>query len=189
MGRFDESIEIGRKTLTLDPLWPAVYNELAFALLLAGRDEEAMDLFRESLDIDPDFHHTHAMLSGFEERRGNFGEALVHTAYLDRFRKDLSPAQLGTIGRSYALAGQEDEARSLLAQLMERRAREFVPAIAMVYIYLGLGEHDEALKWLEEAYQEHDVSLVWLKEFWIYDPLRSDPRFQSILERMDFPKQ
>ena len=84
---------------------------------------------------------------------------------------------------------EEDEARALLSQLMERRAREFVPAIAIVYIYLGLGEHDEALRWLEEAYQEHGVSLVWLKELWIYDPLRSDPRFQSILERMDFPKQ
>jgi len=189
MGRFDESIEIGRKTLAHDPLSPAAYNELALALLLAGRDEEAVDLVREALDIDPDFLQTQVMLSTFEERRGNVDEALVHMAYLDRFREDLSPATLGQIGRSYALAGQEDEARALLSQLMERREHEFVPAIAIVYVYLGLGEHEEALRWLEEAYQEHDVSLVWLKEIWIYDPLRSDPRFQSILERMDFPKQ
>jgi len=189
MGRFDESIEIGRKTLAHDPLSPAAYNELAVALLWAGRDEEAMDLLREALDIDPDFAQTHYLLSGFEDERGNFDGALAHTAYLDRFREDLPPATLGFVGRSYALAGQEDEARALLSQLMERRAREFIPAIAIVYIHLGLGEHDEALQWLEVAYQEHDVSLVWLKEIWIYDPLRSDPRFQSILERMDFPKQ
>ena len=98
-------------------------------------------------------------------------------------------AALGNLGRLLALAGKEDEARVLLSQLMERRAREFVPAIAIVYIHLGLGEHDEALEWLEKAYQEHDISSVWLKVLWIYDPLRSDPRFQSILERMDFPKQ
>ena len=187
MGRFDKSIELGKKTLALDPLSPLVYNELAGAHLWARRDEEAMDLLQDSLDIDPDFAQTHLLLSGFEELRGNYDEALVHMAYLDRSREDLSPATLGLVGRSYALAGQEDEARALLSQLMERRARKFVPAIAMVYLYLGLGEHDEALKWLETAYQEHDVSLVWLKVLWMYDPLRSDPRFQSLLERMDFP--
>ena len=110
-------------------------------------------------------------------------------AFLDRFRENLPPATLGIVGRSYALAGRENEARALLSQLMERREREFVPAIAIVYVNLGLGEHDEALKWLEAAYEERDVSLIWLKELWIYDPLRSDPRFQSILERMDFPRQ
>ena len=188
MGRFDQSIEIGRKTLALDPLSPLVYNELAFALSLAGRDDEAMELLREGLEIDPDFPQSHMMLSLFAELRGNFDEALVHMAYLDRFRQDLSPATLGIVGRSYALAGQEDEARALLSQLMERRAREFVPAIAIVYIHLGLGEHDETLKWLEAAYQERESSLVWLKQPWFYGPLRSDPRFQSILERMDFPQ-
>jgi len=190
MGRFDESLEIGRKTLTLDPLSPAAYNELALALLLAGNDEEAKNLVREGLEIDPDFPQTQIILSTFEERRGNFDRALAYVAIpLESDREELPPISLGLIGRIYALAGQEDEARALLSQLMERRAREFVPAIGIVYIYLGLGEHDEALKWLEEAYQEHDVSLVWLKELWIYDPLRSDPRFQSILERMDLPKQ
>ena len=189
MGRFDESIEIGRKTLAHDPLSAVAYHELAFPLIQIGRDEEAMDLIREGSEIDPDSQSTNFMLSMIETRRGNFDGALAHMAYLDRIREDLPPTTLGSIGGKYAMAGQEDEARALLSQLMERRAREFVPAIAIVYIYLGLGEHDEALKWLEAAYQEHNVSLVWLKELGTYDPLRSDPRFQSILERMDFPQQ
>jgi len=189
MGRFDESVEIGRKTLTLDPLSPAAYNELAFPLYQVGREDEGMNLVREALKIDPTFPQTHMMLSAMEELRGNADESLAHMAHFDRFPEDLPPAALGQLGRLYALAGQEDEARALLSQLMERRAREFVPAIAMVYLHLGLGERDEALQWLENAYQERDVSLVWLKEIWFYDSLRSDPRFQSILERMDFPKQ
>ncbi len=189
MGRFDESVEVGRQTLVIDPLSPVAHNEMAFPLFRLGRDDEAMELVREGLEIDPDSHQTHALLSEFEERRGNFEEALAHMAFLDRFRENLPPATLGIVGRSYALAGRENEARALLSQLMERREREFVPAIAIVYVNLGLGEHDEALKWLEAAYEERDVSLIWLKELWIYDPLRSDPRFQSILERMDFPRQ
>jgi tetratricopeptide (TPR) repeat protein len=189
MGRFDESVEVGRQTLVIDPLSPAAHNEMAFPLSQLGRDDEAMELVREGLEIDPGFHQTPFMLSMFEERRGNFDEALAHLADLDRFRQDLPPATLGSLGRLYALAGQEDEARALLSQLMERREREFVPAIAIVYINLGLGEHDETLKWLEAAYEERDVSLIWLKEMWFYDSLRPDPRFQSILERMDFPNQ
>ena len=164
MGRFDDSIEISRKTLALDPLSPAAYNELAFPLSQIGRDEEAMDLVREGLEIDPDFPQSHSMLSMFAELRGNVDEALAHVVHLDRFRQDLSPAFLGSLGRLYALAGQEDEARALLSHLMERREREFVPAIAIVYINLGLGEHDETMKWLEAAYEERDVSLIWLKE-------------------------
>ena len=71
---------------------------------------------------------------------------------------------------------------------MKRKEREFVPASALAQIYVGLGEDDEALRWLELAFEERNVSLVWLKEIWVYDPLRSDPRFQSILDRMDFPE-
>ena len=71
---------------------------------------------------------------------------------------------------------------------MERRAQEYVPASAPAIVHLGLGEHEEALRWLEAAYEERDVSLVWLKVWWAYDPLRSDPRFQAILDRMDFPE-
>jgi len=59
--------------------------------------------------------------------------------------------------------------------------------VALANIYIGLGEHEEALRWLEAAFEERDIFLVWLKEFWIYDSLRSDPRFQDILDRMDFP--
>ncbi len=151
MGRFDESVEVGRQTLVIDPLSPVAHNEMAFPLFRLGRDDEAMELVREGLEIDPDSHQTHALLSEFEERRGNFEEALAHMAFLDRFRENLPPATLGIVGRSYALAGRENEARALLSQLMERREREFVPAIAIVYVNLGLGEHDEAIVFTHDA--------------------------------------
>ncbi len=187
MGRFEESIEIGRQTLELDPLSPTAYNELGWALWFAGSDDEALELYREGLEIDPDFPHSHLILSAFYEKTGDFDRALAHLAHADRVQQTPSP-YMGFIGRIYALAGRQTEARSILSQLMERRAREFVPANALAYIYLGLGEYEEALRWLQMAYEEHNVVLIMLKEHWAYDPLRSDPRFKAILDRMDFPE-
>jgi tetratricopeptide (TPR) repeat protein len=188
MGRFAESTEIGRRTLELDPLSPVAYNELAYTFLfMAGRDDEALELIREGLDIDPEFPQSHWLLSEFYVKRGDFDKALAHLAQFDRDGQTLPPAYMGAIGRSYGLAGQQTEARTLLSQLMERRAQEHVPASALANIYVGLGEHEEALRWLEAAYEEGDISLVWLNKLWVYDRLRSDPRFQDILDRMDFP--
>ncbi len=187
MGRFEESIEIGRQTLELDPLSPAAYNELGWALLFAGSDDEALELYREGLEIDPDFLHSHLLLSAFYDKTGDFDRALAHLPQFDRVQQMPSP-YMGFIGRTYALAGRQTEARSILSQLMDRRAREFIPASDLATLYLGLGEYEEALRWLQMAYEEHNVTLIMLKEHWVYDPLRSDPRFKAILDRMDFPE-
>jgi TolB-like protein len=189
MGRFEESIEIGRRTLELDPLSPNAYDELAFALFFAGRTDEAMELVRQSLEIDPDFPLSQFLPIDIYARQGDFEKALAHTEILSRVQPTLSPNTVGAIGRLYGLAGRQEDARALLSELMERRTQEFIPATAIAYIYLGLGDDDEALHWLELAYEGHDVSLVWLKELWIYDHLRFDPRFQAILDRMNFPEQ
>jgi len=155
---------------------------------MGGRDAEALKLVREGLEIDPDFHQSHVLLSSIYVKSGDLDKALAHLARLEGVRQTRAPAVMGIIGRLYALVGREAEARALVSQLMKRRAREFVPASALAQIYTGLREDDEALHWLEVAYEERNVSLVWLKEIWSYDHLRSDPRFQSILDRMDFPE-
>ncbi len=189
MGRFKESVEIGRRTLELEPLLPAAYGELAFPLvLLKGHDDEALELIREGLEIDPSFQVNHMVSILLYQMRGDFEEALAQLTHMERIRQTWSPSTMGAVGQAYAFAGRDVEARALLSHLLERRAMEYVSACALVYIYLGLGEDDEALRWLEVAYDEHDVSLVWLKEMWMYDHLRSDQRFQSILDRMDFPE-
>ena len=91
-------------------------------------------------------------------------------------------------GYMYGMAGQRNEALKILNQLKKRAEKEYVPASALANIYLGLGKTEQALQLLEQAYADHDVLLVWLKVHWMYDPLRSDSRFQSLLRRMNFPE-
>jgi len=189
MGRFDESIEIGRQTLELDPLSPKRYNELGFALWYAGRDDEALELYREGLEFDPNSVQSRGLIALIDVKRGEFDQPLAFIAQFGPVQlQTLQPALVGSIGHIYGLAGQQTEARAILAILVDRRAQGYVPASSVADIYIGLGEHEEALRWLELAYEERDIRLVWLKVGWEYVRLRSDPRFQAILSRMDFPE-
>ncbi len=62
----------------------------------------------------------------------------------------------------------------------------YVPAITFASIYIGLGDNDNAISWLEKAYEEHSSSLIFLNIPPIYDPLRSDPRFIELVKKMGF---
>jgi tetratricopeptide (TPR) repeat protein len=185
MGRLDDSLKIGRQTLKLDPLSPQAYNELAFPyFFMPDRHSEGLELIREGLEIDPDFPQSHWILSEFYLKAGEFDKALSH---LDRFEQTPSPSALGFVGRTYGLTGRKTEARAILSQLMARRDHEYIPASALANIYVALGDDEEALRWLEVAYDERDIWMVWLNQDWIFGRLRSDPRFQAILDRLDFP--
>ena len=76
----------------------------------------------------------------------------------------------------------------MLAALNERRVNGYAHAYWIAAIHTGLGEHDQALDWLERGYQERDGLMVWLNIVFAWDALRSDPRFQALLGRMNFPE-
>jgi hypothetical protein len=75
----------------------------------------------------------------------------------------------------------------VLKQLQERAKQEYVTPYGMARIYAALGEDDKALHWLEKSYRERATGMVFLKVDPRFDPLRSDPRFQDLLRRMNFP--
>jgi hypothetical protein len=85
------------------------------------------------------------------------------------------------------MLGRRPQALAILSELRQHARKKYVPPTTLAHIYLGLGEKERALGLLEQAYLEHDIDLVWLKVFWMYDPLRSEPRFRSLLHRMAFP--
>jgi Flp pilus assembly protein TadD len=91
---------------------------------------------------------------------------------------------LSALGYADAAAGRRAEAERLLNQLAELSKRKYVPAGYRAIIYVGLGERDKAFEWLEKAYDERSIHTVGsLKVTALYDPLRSDPRFQDLLRR------
>ena len=188
IGGFDESAAISRLTVQLDPLSPAAYNELAFALELPGHDSEALEQYQKGLDLVPDFAQSHLLLAMLYVRKNRFEDALRHAERaMGLLGATRPPAPLGYLGYVYARAGRREQALSMLDELETRAQREYVPPSAQAHIYLGLGRTEQALEWLRRAQDQHDVSLVWLKVWWVYDPLRAEPRFQELVRRMNYP--
>jgi TolB-like protein/DNA-binding winged helix-turn-helix (wHTH) protein/Tfp pilus assembly protein PilF len=188
MGRLEESIAVGRRTVEIDPLSPSAYNELGWALILAGRDSEALKQYKKGLELDPRFAHSYVLLAEYYAWRGMSDEVVTNIRNAETFMDETRPPTwLGFLAFYYARVGRREDALRILSELERRAKTGYVPAIALAHVHLGLGETEKALSLLEKAYEDHNVSLVWLKVHRRYDPLRSDPRFQNLLRPMNFP--
>jgi len=95
---------------------------------------------------------------------------------------------LGFMGYAHALAGQRDEAETLLNILQDISLRKYVSPYSMLVIHLALGRHDEAFALLEQLYEERNDWLVWLKVSPELKNLRPDPRFKNMLRRVGLPE-
>ena len=94
---------------------------------------------------------------------------------------------IGMLGEVYAASGYRNEAQKILEQLQELSKQRYVTPYVIARIHVTLGEKDKALQWLETAYQQQAEWMVLLKVDPCFDDLRPDPRFQSLMRRMNFP--
>ena len=92
------------------------------------------------------------------------------------------PAQLEDLGRAYQQSGVSGFRNWKLAEAKRRKA-----PYDLAMAYAGVGDTEQAMKWLEASYQQHDWEMVQLPMFRVWDPVRSDPRFQELLHRLKFP--
>lgn len=94
----------------------------------------------------------------------------------------------GYLAYGYGVTGREKEARAIIADLERRQRAGRKAGVALAMAYLGLKDKENALKWLAEAVRQHEISLLTSSSLvpdQIWDPLRSDPRFDTILSRMN----
>jgi predicted Zn-dependent protease len=99
-----------------------------------------------------------------------------------------APIFLAWLGEAYAAGGYSDDAQKILEQLEQISKKRYVSPYHMARICDALGKKDEALRWLETGYRERAAWMVALKIEPRFDGLRSDPRFQDLLRRMNFPE-
>ena len=102
-------------------------------------------------------------------------------------RSQRRPISVASLASVYGLAGRKREALKLIAELNEKYRQHHISAFVFAEAYSGLGEKDEAISWLERAYDEHDQGMVYIKAYPGWDGLRSEPRFQTLVRRMNFP--
>ena len=98
------------------------------------------------------------------------------------------PALLALLGHLYAVSGQRAAANKIILQLQQIGKGRYVPSLYVAMVYTGLGDKNEAFAWLDKAYAERCEYLVYLPTEPIADPLRSDPRFPALLQRLGLKK-
>lgn len=183
MDRFEESIAIGKQNLEINPVLPIAYNELGFALLLAGDYDAAIEYCWKGLEFDPNFPQSHWLLMVIYAGKGMYEETIEQCQKLSSLAPD-SMTFMAEVGCYYGIAGRRAEALKILNEFKEKSKKEYIRSYLIAIIYAGLGEQDQAIEWLEKAYDEHDHSMVWLKVGPQFDSLREDPRFQALLKKM-----
>ena len=181
-GRTDEALAWVQRARELDPLGGAGITPLGgaaitngFILFHARRYDEAI---RELRNDDPD----HWILGLALIANGQPDEAI--TVLEKALGTDRNPAVMGVLVRAYAHAGRRREALRLVDELKRRQQTSYVAAAPFVNAYLGLGDNEQALVWLERAYQEQSNILQLIKVHPYFDPLRGDPRFTDLVHRV-----
>ena len=182
LGRYDEAIVAQQRAHELDPL--AHRMDIATTYLRAGRYDEAMRAITRVVDVDPHFPMGHATLGWAYLLTGKPDQGV---ASLQR-ALELSPEStlyLAQLGQAFAHVGRVEEARGVLRRLEELSTHRYVSPYHMAYVYTGLGEHDTAMDWLERAYEERAGGVFGIKGSFLFIPLRSHPRFQALLRKMN----
>lgn len=184
LGRTDEALRQIELALERDPSSQLVTH---FALgrhyYLTRQYALAIARFREWIEMDPGFFLGHFDLGLALTQAGRHQEA-VATFERAVEASGRSALCLAGLGYAYARAGRAAEARRVVAELERESKQRYVPALYLAGIYTGLGEKDRAFDWLWRAVEERSTYVIHLKIEPVFDPLRDDPRFRALLQRM-----
>ncbi|MBW7996240.1 MAG: tetratricopeptide repeat protein [Candidatus Glassbacteria bacterium] len=176
-GRLDEAIVEHKRAQELDPLTPHHTIWLGGLYRIGGDYEKAIAEIQKVLELNPDHRTALRVLGDVLADAGMYEEAIA--AYQ---KVGIS----GDLGRTYALAGRQDEARKILAELEEKEATPG-RAWGLAILYTALGEKDEAFRWL--AYEPPYFAIPWVRVLPQFEPLWDDPRFKDLLQRMNLPER
>ena len=183
LGRFEEAIAEGKRAIELDPLSPIINADLGKNLYNARRYDEAIAQLRKTLEIDPTFYYTHYNLGIALQLKGDVPAAIAEYTKAQQLSDDLVVQVL--LAAAKAQFGDKDAAIQMLAEQEELSQHRHVRACCRTVLYLSLGNRDEAIRQLEQGIANHDsltVSLIKVDP--TLDPLRGDPRFQALVQKV-----
>ena len=183
LGQFDEAIAEIKRALKLDPLSVIINADLGTILFTARRYDDAIAQLRKTLEMDPTFYYAHYNLGEALEMKGRVPEAIAE--YEKAIALDDDPLPRALLGRLYAKIGRKDEARQILQRLRDSAKQRYITPYLSAMIHIGLGEKDQAIDFLEKTYEDRDgYSIGFIKVDRDLDPLRGDPRFETLVQKV-----
>jgi Tfp pilus assembly protein PilF len=171
----------------LDPYHAPTTCYRGFVHLFAGDEERALAQCRAGVALEPRFWLGHFGEATVQSVRGRSVEAVAGFEAALACNPGAAVA-IGGLGRACAIAGQRARAGELLAGLVSRAEQGVSCGVSIATIYAGLGDLDEAFRWLDRARQQREGDLIYVTCAPPYERLRSDPRYAELVSRMGLPR-
>jgi TolB-like protein/DNA-binding winged helix-turn-helix (wHTH) protein/Tfp pilus assembly protein PilF len=186
LGRPKEALVEMRKAENLDPLSLIINADLAEFLLLTHSYDESVKQGRKIIEMDSTFAIGHKQLGDAYLLKQMDKEAVAELQKAVRLSGG-SPICIADLARAYVASGKMNEAVKLLSDLNKSSNASFTNAPQIAMIYASMGDNDQAMHWLERAYEERFNPSILLRSG--FDPLRSDPRFEELMRRIGLPDE
>jgi TolB-like protein/DNA-binding winged helix-turn-helix (wHTH) protein/Tfp pilus assembly protein PilF len=186
MGRVADSLAESQRAIQVAPVDPLMNVHLAWHYLYARNYQEAIEQSRNVQKMDIPIYGGYLFGGWALEQQGNFSEAI------EWFQKGIALSGhivycRSALGHAYGVSGDKTHARQILNELKALAARQYVPSYDIAIVYLGLGEKEEAYRWLEKALDERSAWMVYLNMDPRLDRLRSEPRFNDLVRKVGLP--
>jgi serine/threonine protein kinase/Tfp pilus assembly protein PilF len=186
MGRHSEAITRMKNSQELDPLSLIISDAIGWSLYMARRYDDAIEQLQRTVELDPNYPVTYWVLSLSLTKMGRYDLAIAEGEKGVSLSGG-SPMMRAALAQTLGAAGRKDKAIEILDDLAKLAKQKYVAPYFFAGIHVGLGENDRAMECLEKSYEEHSHWLIYLHMDPGLDALRSNPRFQDLLQRVGLP--
>jgi TolB-like protein/Tfp pilus assembly protein PilF len=183
LGRENDAQTEVRRAQELDPLYIATQVTSGWVFYFARQYDRAAEQCQKALELDPNSAGAYDCVGLSYLARGMYDQAISACQQAVKLSGN-APSRAVGLGEAYAAAGKKPESQEVLRQLRARSAQTYVSPVFLARVSLALGDREQALARLNDAYQGRDDYLVWLNAERAFDPLRSDPRFRELVHHV-----
>jgi TolB-like protein/DNA-binding winged helix-turn-helix (wHTH) protein/Tfp pilus assembly protein PilF len=191
MRRFDEAIAQAQRAIEIDPLDSSMVTHAAAAYYEAGRVDEAIAYWLQVVKQDPNYWGAHHYLARAYILKGKYDEAITELQLASQLRNrvDSTPLDKALSAYAHARAGRRAEAVKLVQDIERLRdaGKPFGGAPAMTFAYIAMGDREKAFDALERGFENRGMGMFFIYSEPLYDPLRDDPRFANLVQRIFYP--
>ncbi len=187
VGRTEEAFREISLAVDLDPVSQGILKDKGIFYYYTGQYSKAIDMASMTLELDPNFVPAYRLMSLAYQGMKMFDEAIKENERWGKLTGNKIKAEV-SLAEIYAASGRKEEAKKIIAEIEAGKNLSANDHRGMTQVYAGLGEIDKAFLWLEKSYQHHEESLCSLKIDPKMSPLRSDPRFKIMLNKIGLGK-